>query len=42
LLSLYKYEEALICYNKALEINPEYTPAIENKRLLLKLAGWRE
>ena len=42
LLSLYKYEEALICYNKALEINPEYTPAIENKRLLLKLTGWKE
>ena len=42
LLSLYKYEEALICYNKALEINPEYTPAIENKRILLKLTGWKK
>lgn len=42
LLSLYKYEEALICYNKALEINPEYAPAIENKELLLKLTKWEE
>ena len=39
LLSLYKFEEALICYNKALELNPEYTPAIENKALLLKLTN---
>ena len=42
LLSLYKYEEALFCYDKALKINPEYTPAIENKELLLKLANWKE
>ena len=42
LLSLYKYEEALICYNKALKFNPEYTPAIENKALLLKLTNWEE
>jgi len=39
LLSLYKYKESLICYNKALEINPEYTPAIENRALLLKLTN---
>ena len=39
LLSLYKFEEALICYNKALEFNPQYIPAIENKALLLKLIG---
>ncbi len=42
LLSLYKYEEALICYNKALEVNPEYNPAIENRTLLLKLTNWKE
>ena len=42
LLSLYKFEEALICYNKALEFNPEYTPAIENKALLLKLTNWKD
>ena len=42
LLSLYKFEEALICYNKALKFNPEYTPAIEGKALLLKLTNWEE
>lgn len=42
LLSLHKFEEALICYNKALKFNPEYLPAIENKALLLKLTNWGE
>ena len=41
LLSLFfQFEEALICYNKALRINPKYIPALENKALLLKLTGW--
>ena len=40
LLSLYKFEEALICYNRALELNPKYTPALENRALLLKLTNW--
>lgn len=42
LVSLLKFEEALICYNKALEFNPNYIPALENKELLLKLTGWKE
>lgn len=42
LLSLLQFEEALYCYNKALEIDPNYVPARENKDLLLKLTGWKE
>ncbi len=42
LVALYKFEEALVCYNKALKFNPNYIPAKENKDFLLKLTGWKD
>jgi tetratricopeptide (TPR) repeat protein len=42
LVSLYKLEEALFCYEKALKLNPDYIPAKENKSFLLRLLGWKE
>jgi len=42
LVSLYKFEEALFCYDKALKSNQKYIPAKENKSFLMRLLGWNE
>ena len=39
LIRLGKYDEGLNCYNKALEINPEYTRALNNKVLAWNSKG---
>lgn len=35
--TLGRYDEALAAYNKALELNPDYGQAIDNRDLVLKL-----
>ncbi|MDQ5868378.1 MAG: tetratricopeptide repeat protein [Thermoproteota archaeon] len=35
--ALGRYDEALAAYNKALELNPYYGQAIDNRDLVLKL-----
>jgi protein O-GlcNAc transferase len=42
LVSLYKFEEALYCYDQALKFNPNYIPAKKNKTFLLRLTGWKK
>jgi len=35
LIKLAKYKEALECFNKALEINPDYKPALRHREELV-------
>ncbi|MFW9824753.1 MAG: tetratricopeptide repeat protein, partial [Candidatus Thorarchaeota archaeon] len=36
------YETAIACYYRALELNPNYEPAIKNKKLILQMMGWED
>ncbi|MFW9827986.1 MAG: tetratricopeptide repeat protein [Candidatus Thorarchaeota archaeon] len=36
------YESAIACYYRALELNPNYEPAIKNKQYILQMMGWKD